>query len=168
MFIRFRDIVERSSILRYGVFQGKEAGMSVYLCDENDCINIDISKITDSTFGTISQVMFNCHYGGEKIYKVDGDIVGYGSDGEPLITNTKIIKELKKSKEAKYDFFVKTDDAHHTLYPYRDGKIIIPIDSYYLQNERMGDFIDFTPQKFSHVIRMGDGRYCESNLYIKD
>jgi hypothetical protein len=166
MFIRFRDIVERSSILRYGVFRGKEAGMSVYLCDENDCINIDISKITDSTFGTISQVMFNCHYGGEKIYKVDGDIVGYGSDGEPLITNTKIIGELKKSKEVRYDFFVKTDGG--VLCPYRDGKIIIPIDSYYLQNESMGDFIDFTPQKFSHVIRMKDGRYCESNLYIKD
>src|SRR5574344_1905 len=163
MFIRFRDINEKNSIFRYGVFQGREIGMSVYFCDENDCINIDISKITDTTFGTISQVMFNCHYGGEKIYKVDGDIVGYGSDGEPLITNTKIIKELKKSKEAKYDFFVQTDDTHHTLYPYRDGKIIIPIDSYYLQNESAGNFINYSPKKFSYV-REKDGRYCEQSI----
>lgn|SRR5574344_650793 len=160
-FIRIGDIVEYSSIYRFsGVeYCGKELGMSVYLCDENDCINIDIPKITDSTFGTLFPLFSSIYYSkNKKIYKVEGDLVGYGSDGEPLLKNPKIIKEINRSKEIKYNLFVKDRCNDNYIYPVRENKIIIPLDSYYLQNEFMDPLIECIPEKFNYY-RNKRGRF---------
>lgn len=137
MFIRFGEIKKRSIIYDMGSPVGKERGLSVYYCDADDCINIDIDKMTDTTIDTVTMLFYNsigCNPHPIKIYKVDGDVVGYGTDGEPLLTDVKMIKELspKEMQKVRYDTFLEGYDD--TLYPYKDGMLIIPLYMLYLQS----------------------------------
>lgn len=92
MYIRFGQIPEneRSSIGCGDSGKiGEEIGVSVY-----DAVKMDgkwrivmPNKITYSTCVTLSGFI-------DREYMiVDGDLVGYGSDGEPLIVNVKIYEK---------------------------------------------------------------------------
>lgn len=92
-YIRFGDIPsnERSSIHCGDSGKvGEETGVSVY-----DAVQIDNEwrivvpkKMTYSTCVSLSA------YVDKEFYLVQGDLVGYGSDGEPLIKNVKIVSKL--------------------------------------------------------------------------
>lgn len=75
-----------------------EIGVSCYHCSKiKNEYYIVLPHITDTTLGTLHGLYYN--YKNRKSYLVEGDLVGYGTDGEPLIKNTKIIKEINlKSK----------------------------------------------------------------------
>lgn len=94
MYARFGDIPnnERSSIYCGDSGKiGEEIGVSVYDAIEiNGEWRIVMPKnITYSTCVTLSSFI-------DKKFKiVDGDLVGYGSDGEPLIINVKILNQNK-------------------------------------------------------------------------
>jgi hypothetical protein len=158
MFIRFGNLKGKSNIFRYGELVGNEIGLSVYYCDEENCINIPLNTITDTTLDTISILYFNAFGFVDShipIYKIKGDIIGYGTDGEPLLTNTKIIEKLKTSIYKKYDYFL--EGYNDTIYPYRNNMLIIPLYSKYLQNN--GIYIkSYTPIKCNYKIVQG-GRF---------
>ena len=92
MYIRFGDIPtnERSSIHCGDSGKiGEEIGVSVYdaVCIDGEWRIVLPKKMTYSTCVSLSS------YVDKEFMLVDGDLVGYGSDGEPLIKN---VKEIKK------------------------------------------------------------------------
>lgn len=80
---------------------GHEKGVSVWNCaiDSNGLYCLVAPHGRNScSYGDFSQAAFpdsccGCDKNG-KIYVVTGDEVGIGSDGEPLLRNVKIVKEL--------------------------------------------------------------------------
>lgn len=62
-----------------------ESGLSVFEIDQNYNPVLSNEKLQKS---------YNSRLGKKKMYLVDGDVVGTGQDGEPLIRNVKIIKEF--------------------------------------------------------------------------
>lgn len=71
---------------------GKEAGVSVFEYIEGRGIVVPDNKIARDDFLMLSSKFWINHY------LVTGDEVGIGSDGEPLITNVKILKLLHKQR----------------------------------------------------------------------
>lgn len=68
----------------------KECGVSVFMIG-NDGMPV---------FENLRQVSsFCCRYGNKRIYEVTGEEVGSGQDGEPLLSNVKIIKSRRISAE---------------------------------------------------------------------
>lgn len=84
---------------------GEEAGVSVYEAKEvekgwNGVIPENIKY--NSTMDTINYLMKEAIRGDKPVYVVIGDEVGKGYDGEPVITNVKIIKDISNNlKEIK-------------------------------------------------------------------
>lgn len=76
---------------------GEELGVSVWEAVElngkyrilipNPC-NANAMGDLDSTF------LRSHYYRAQTVYEVDGDVIGIGSDGEPLLTNIRNIKKL--------------------------------------------------------------------------
>lgn len=95
LYIRFGDIPsdEKSKIYRNEEEIGFEEGVSVYPAFEtNGDIIIGLSMpITKTTLHTQQHLL---EYENRPCYLVTGDYVGKGSDGEPLIKNIRIIKEI--------------------------------------------------------------------------
>ena len=91
-YIRFGEIPEdeRSGIYSHNESTGeKEIGVSVYdQLDGSPCIPF---PITGTTLNTLECFIL---YTKQKIYLVEGDEVGRGTDNEPLIRNIRIIKEI--------------------------------------------------------------------------
>lgn len=85
---------EKSKIYRNEEEIGIEEGVSVYPAFEtNGDIVIGLSlPITQTTLHTQQHLL---EYENRPCYLVTGDYVGKGSDGEPLIKNVRIIKEIK-------------------------------------------------------------------------
>ena len=105
LFIRFGEIPEdeRSTIYSYGKESGKEQGVSCYraIIDENDVIHICLPlPFTESRWNVLQGFI---HYDDRNAYIITGNIVGYGSEGEPLITNVKIVRNLGKNYRKKID-----------------------------------------------------------------
>ena len=100
-FIRFGEIPadERSRIHRNGeLIVGIECGVSVY-----DAVKIRgewkavlPNPCTECTVDTMHGILLSNvnNESTKKAYIVTGDIVGYGSDGEPLIRNIRVVEEL--------------------------------------------------------------------------
>lgn len=96
-YIRFGDIPkgERSTIWRVETEIGKEQGVSVYdcLCTDNDTIGVVLPlPITENALNTFTNLV---KYDDRPCYLVEGDCVGKGSDGEPLLRNVNIVKQVK-------------------------------------------------------------------------
>ena len=115
MFIRFGKIpTDGLSTIHYrGYDLGKEIGLSVYNCAFiNDKYHIILPVPCSS--GTIHSlegfILYNNH---KKVYLVDGDIVGYGTDGEPLIANVKIVDDI--TDKFFKDIYVDEDALHEKL-----------------------------------------------------
>ena len=98
-YIRFGEIPkdERSSIHYRGMYCGKEEGVSVYDCTfiHGNYHIIVPCPITMGGLDTLTDFLF---YEKDKpVYFVEGDGVGTGHDGEPLIRNVKIIADITDS-----------------------------------------------------------------------
>lgn len=95
LYIRYGEIPsnEKSKIHnRAGEIIGEEAGVSVFeYIEGKGAVIPDTEKARDDYF-MLSKMFWKNHY------LVSGDEVGIGSDGEPLITNVKIIKLLHKKR----------------------------------------------------------------------
>ena len=98
MFIRYGKVPEdeRSTIwFRGSESKGKEDGVSVYEAHETlDGTYAPVIPYPPNEDALDDYYHYLRYYTGE-VYLVDGDVVGKGSDGEPLIRNVKIIKKLK-------------------------------------------------------------------------
>lgn len=99
MYLRFGDIPqnEKSKVWHIDECVGEEIGVSVYdaIISEDDMISIGIPfPVTGSTIDTFIGLV---KYQNLPCFLVDGDFVGRGKDGEPLIKNVRIIKEIKST-----------------------------------------------------------------------
>ena len=89
-FIRFGDLPDKSKNHLTGKF---EAGVSVYEgIERNGVFNVIIPSLTGSVCVSLSGCITRT------AYEVSGTIIGYGSDGEPLLSNCKKVKILSKNK----------------------------------------------------------------------
>ena len=96
IYIRFGLISrnEESAIYHGREFLGLEKGVSVFeAIKEGDKIQILVPSLKDSALGSLAICL------DRKARIVTGDLVGTGSDGEPLLKNVTIIKELGIIKE---------------------------------------------------------------------
>lgn len=97
-YIRFGDIPtnEKSKIYRGEEEIGSEKGVSVYpaFIDENGNVVCGLTLPTTKT--TLCTQQHLLEYDNRPCYLVTGDCVGNGTDGEPLIVNVKIVKEIKE------------------------------------------------------------------------
>ena len=73
-----------------------EDGVSVFKVDDCENIKLDNMRLISSLANRIGV--------NEKCYLVDGDVVGIGNDGEPLINNIKIVKEIDLSEKTLSEF----------------------------------------------------------------
>ena len=104
MFIRFGEIPEneRSGIFRGEDSIGEEIGVSVYDANIDEVGNVSVGIPLPLTKSTLDTFIGFVEYQNRKCYLVDGEVVGRGADGEPLIQNVKVIKEITyrtKTKE---------------------------------------------------------------------
>ena len=95
-YLRFGEIPENeeSGIWQHGDFVGKEIGVSVYdaVIKRNNILIALPLPMTESTLDTFQGFV---EYDNRPCYLVTGKMVGKGKDGEPLLKNVKIIKEIK-------------------------------------------------------------------------
>jgi len=88
IFVRFGDIPKngKSKIYCGEVFEGYEKGVSVYeAIKDGDTIQILLPSLTGSACVTLSFCLER------PMFEVTGEVVGKGSDGEPLLKNCKAI-----------------------------------------------------------------------------
>lgn len=103
-YIRIGEIPEneRSSIWHGDVKIGEEKGVSVYDCTFRDgryyiLMPPFFKEGIGITYEGLMQEVVNFRYKTDsqrKVYLVKGDLVGYGSDGEPLLKNIKILDNI--------------------------------------------------------------------------
>ena len=96
-YMRFGDIPkgERSTVWNVETPVKKERGVSVYNClyVDDDIIGVVLPlPITEGALNTFTNIV---KYDDRPCYLVEGDCVGKGSDGEPLLRNVKIVKQIK-------------------------------------------------------------------------
>lgn len=95
-YIRFGEIPkdEQSSIYYRGMYCGKEIGVSVYDCTfiRGEHHIIVPCPVTMGGLDTITGFLF--YNKNRPIYLVEGEWVGTGHDGEPLIRDVKIIADI--------------------------------------------------------------------------
>jgi hypothetical protein len=96
MYLRFGDIpFNGKSIVMCGDEKiGEEAGVSVYVGIEIDGkIHVVLPRLVESSCVSLSGCLKR------KMYEVVGDLVGIGSDGEPLLSNVHIVGIIEYSEE---------------------------------------------------------------------
>lgn len=99
-FGRKSEPVPRSGKSFNSLEQREEAGVSVYeaLCREGDQYQIILPPISSTTVATLGMCL-NVAQGlwgleNNPLYEVTGDLVGVGSDGEPLLKNCRVVKPI--------------------------------------------------------------------------
>ena len=102
LYIRFGDIpVDGKSKVYNGEIEiGTEEGISVYPAFEDKEGNIILGLTLPITRTTLYTQQHLLEYDNRPCYLVSGDYIGKGTDGEPLIKNVKIIKEIKGYRAA--------------------------------------------------------------------
>ena len=115
LFIRFGEIPpDQLSTIHYRGYEvGKEPGVSVYDCfNDNDKYQIVLPcPCGQGTITSLEGLMF---YSKDKnIYLVTGDVVGYGTDGEPCITNVQVLEDI--TEKFRKDNYVDEDAKHEKL-----------------------------------------------------
>ncbi len=89
LYVRFGEIPENGKSKNY--LTGEyENGVSVYEAIERDNnISIILPSLTGSACVSLSGVL------DRPMYIVDGELCGTRSDGEPLLKNCKVVREIK-------------------------------------------------------------------------
>ena len=97
MYLRFGDIPsdEKSRVWRGGELNGEENGVSVYDVVIGEDGKISVGFPLPATESTLDTFIGFIKYQNRPIFLVDGDFVGRGTDGEPLIKNVKILQEIR-------------------------------------------------------------------------
>lgn len=88
VYIRFGDLPTHQKSKNY-LTEEFENGVSVYEALERDgSLSILLPSLTASTCVSLSGVL------SRPMYIVEGDVCGTGSDGEPLLKNCKIVRQI--------------------------------------------------------------------------
>ena len=97
LYIRFGDIPTngKSKVYNGEIEIGIEEGISVYPAFEGKEGNIILGLNLPVTKTSLHTQQHLLEYDNRPCYLVTGDYVGKGTDGEPLIKNVRIIKEIK-------------------------------------------------------------------------
>lgn len=97
LYIRFGDIPknEKSKVYNGEIEIGTEKGVSVYPAFEDSEGNIVLGLSLPITKTSLYTQQHLLEYDNRACYLVSGDYVGKGTDGEPLLRNIKIIREIK-------------------------------------------------------------------------
>ena len=97
LYIRFGDIPTngKSKVYNGEIEIGIEEGISVYPAFEDKEGNIILGLNLPITKTSLHTQQHLLEYDNRPCYIVTGDYVGKGTDGEPLIKNVRIIKEIK-------------------------------------------------------------------------
>jgi hypothetical protein len=89
-YIRFGDLPKNNKSKNY-LINKLENGVSVYNAVlDGEYYKIVLPELTESACVSLSGVLRR------KCFLVEGDLIGLGSDNEPLLKNIKIIKEVNK------------------------------------------------------------------------
>lgn len=115
LYLRFGEIPqdEQSTIHYRDMYCGKEKGVSVYRCIIIDK-EINIILPTKCSSGTLDSLTGFLFYSKKKpVYLVTGDVCGTGHDGEPLICNVNIFKDV--TEKFWKDSYVDEDALHNEL-----------------------------------------------------
>ena len=96
-YLRFGDIPEneKSGIYRREELIGFEDGVSVYDVVISEDGKISVGFPLPATESTLDTFVGFIKYHNRQMFLVDGDFVGRGTDGEPLIKNVKILQEIR-------------------------------------------------------------------------
>ena len=97
LYIRFGEIPtdEKSKIYQGEVEVGRENGVSVYPAFETSDGDIVLGLNLPVTKTTLYTQQHLLEYDNRPCYLLSGEYIGKGTDGEPLIKNARIIKEIK-------------------------------------------------------------------------
>lgn len=117
-YLRFGKIPEdeKSSIHYRGYYCGKEEGVSVYHCAIiNNQPHIILPRpYSEGAMDTLYGLLF---YDKDKpVYIVTGKRIGTGHDGEPLIRDVKIIKDITKDFRSNAGIMVQSKEAADKLH----------------------------------------------------
>lgn len=115
LYLRFGEIPqdEYSTIHYRDMYCGKEKGVSVYKCVILQG-EINIVLPTKCSQGTLDSLTGFLFYSKNKpVYLVTGDMCGTGHDGEPLIRNVNILKDV--TEKFWKDIYVNEDALHNEL-----------------------------------------------------
>lgn len=110
-FIRFGFIPEseRSNIYCGDVVVGQELGVSCYECikvdDKYRIIYPPLNDRWDKTAKVLNILIRRFLDGNTLCFLINGDVVGRGTDNEPLLRNVNVIQELKP-EDFTHDFRV--------------------------------------------------------------
>ena len=97
IFVRFGEIPRTGRSKNYSTGQ-EEAGVSVYEAIERDGrIQIIVPSMTYGVHVTLSAFV------GEQAHIVEGEVIGYGSDGEPLLRDCRVVGEAGPERFAGWD-----------------------------------------------------------------
>lgn len=97
MYLRFGNIPkgEKSKIWHIDECVGEEQGVSVYDAVVGEDGKVSVGFPLPATASTLDTFIGFIRYQKRPEYLVEGDFVGRGVDGEPLIQNVRIVQELK-------------------------------------------------------------------------
>lgn len=97
MYIRFGNIPEgeKSKIWHIDECVGELSGVSVYDAVIGNDGKVSVGFPLPATASTLDTFISFLKYQSRPIFLVEGDFVGRGSDGEPLIRNVRIMQEIK-------------------------------------------------------------------------
>ena len=97
-FVRIGNIPndQKSNIYHRGDVVGQEKGVSAWHSVRiNGKWQIAIpNPCTESTVDSIHGCLLEAIVSGQPVYLVSGEIVGYGSDGEPLLKNVVVLEDI--------------------------------------------------------------------------
>lgn len=152
IFIRFGDI-PKGSISKNWSSGAKEKGISVYGVKKD--LNTD--TVWFDGRGEVGAALMSLAQG-RKIYLVSGDVVGRGTDGEPVIKNAKMISQLDFHPDEKVDgFILKNQPAKYT------DPTLTQTDKTYLKAVESGDMA--AAEKIVAEAAADAGYYTERTLY---
>lgn len=92
LFVRFGGLPESERSVNHltGI---PEPGVSVYeAVERNRRVQVLLPSLTGSACVSLSGCLFR------KAYEVEGMVVGVGADGEPLLANCRIVRELTREE----------------------------------------------------------------------
>ena len=110
-FIRIGDIppTGKSRIHRGDAIIGEEKGVSVWECLYRDGKHRIIlpNPINENAWNDLEgDMLYPSNYKPYPVYRVEGDVIGYGSDNEPLLSN---IRNVIKIADKIQDIFENSD-----------------------------------------------------------
>ena len=115
MYIRFKDIPENDISGVYDGDLGKirnEKGVSCYRATKNDYYQIVLPGLSEGVLYDLLSFIEDAKNGEIPIYLVEGNYIGKGSYGEPLIKNIYIVDELEIVELAEHNPKFKMDKTN--------------------------------------------------------